>query len=231
MAIDEKTLEAVATALRDADGNAPAGYSWGQYADDARAAILAYEKAMAPTPETWNEKALSEGYRGKIDWIREYRARSNASLKDSKEAYERDAPMFVAARPAAELSLPVCEDGIRRTLLRLATVLHGKHYADVPQWQPFEGAYGLIDQIDNMTAVLAKPSGWQDISTAPKDGTWILLVTAGSEPPFVGMWYQNGWDDGDFHSGMTGMTHWQPLPSPPVGSGQNLADANPETPL
>jgi hypothetical protein len=190
MAIDEKTLEAVATALRDADGNAPAGYSWGQYADDARAAILAYEKAMAPTPETWNEKALSEGYRGKIDWIREYRARSNATLKDSKEAYERDAPMFVAAPPAA------------------------------------------------------KPSGWQDISSVPQDGTIVLLdvgwVAAGCWAPDDCMdrypWKFFDTDRGPIingaeHATRHSPTRWQPLPAPSVGSQANLADATKETPL
>lgn len=101
---------------------------------------------------------------------------------------------------------------------------------------------------------------WQDISTAPKDGTVVLLFCPqGDGRPgstfrvTVGNWeehpggtvvyrdmdgryidqddsdYWEGWVsfDGGFSEETMMPTHWMPLPSPPVGSGQNLADATP----
>ena len=66
---------------------------------------------------------------------------------------------------------------------------------------------------------------WQDIETAPKDGTWVLL--GGCEYGYeqvVARWYQpppheNGslmpsdWWDYE-HRGFK-PTHWMPLPAPP----------------
>jgi hypothetical protein len=60
-------------------------------------------------------------------------------------------------------------------------------------------------------------SCWQDISTAPKDGTRILvlwgrLVEIALWNVDVDNWQQ--WPDGDFDIGNE-LTCWQPLPSPP----------------
>ena len=80
---------------------------------------------------------------------------------------------------------------------------------------------------------------WQDIATAPMDGTIIILfvgwAAAGCfapddctdrypwkffdtdrDVPFI-----NGAENATRHA----PTHWMPLPPPPVSSGQNLADA------
>lgn len=79
---------------------------------------------------------------------------------------------------------------------------------------------------------LSSPT-WQPIETAPKDGSDVLVFnpmtgpyvsrfTDGEWPlhfwGFPGVWYP-------------GVTHWMPLPPPPVGSGQNLADANSKSPI
>jgi hypothetical protein len=59
---------------------------------------------------------------------------------------------------------------------------------------------------------------WQDISTAPKDGSEVLLFAMGD----MGICY---WRDDKVMTGWTwglekrflNPTHWQPLPMPPVG--------------
>lgn len=73
---------------------------------------------------------------------------------------------------------------------------------------------------------------WQDISTAPRDGTWVLLsggeIDYGwdeeSKPPCVsGQWVPGGWQFAWYDSGHYGVyenpTHWQALPSPPKAEG------------
>jgi len=68
--------------------------------------------------------------------------------------------------------------------------------------------------------------GWQDISTAPKDGTVLLLadgemVLRGSfkEDYLSGEtgWFDEHWDDYSTGSTFTPLkpTHWQPLPPAP----------------
>lgn len=62
---------------------------------------------------------------------------------------------------------------------------------------------------------------WQPISTAPKDGTPILLFTDSLDAPFeIGSWIEADPTDADglvgtwCDSGAT-PTHWMPLPKPP----------------
>lgn len=55
---------------------------------------------------------------------------------------------------------------------------------------------------------------WQDISTAPKDGSTVLIwdeEVLAAEFVF-GVWEPIGWDDHvEIHP-----THWMPLPDPPA---------------
>ena len=88
-----------------------------------------------------------------------------------------------------------------------------------------------------VTAYLAsmQGKGWRDISTAPKDGTWVLVgfPSAGGEQfiQSVARWRDDiddpgfpAWFDGSV--GNWGMeyylalkpSHWQPLPPPPAGA-------------
>ena len=61
-------------------------------------------------------------------------------------------------------------------------------------------------------------SGWMPISTAPKDGTWIL--TWDGYAPDVLRWIENtlgknpSWRDIEYFQRKP--THWQPLPAPPT---------------
>lgn len=49
-------------------------------------------RPVQPTVEEWNAKALRDGFPNKIEWIRAYRQARGTSLKDSKDAYERNEP-------------------------------------------------------------------------------------------------------------------------------------------
>ena len=83
--------------------------------------------------------------------------------------------------------------------------------------------------VGNDTTVVHAPKlshvQWQPIETAPKDGTQIMLWITGLEPrPRIGFWSERGIDSGwyslqsQYFIGFD-VTHWMPLPSPPVGSG------------
>jgi hypothetical protein len=70
---------------------------------------------------------------------------------------------------------------------------------------------------------------WQDISTAPKDGTRILLWCAAPMLPTVGWWEpqasrskprpfwcsERAWLFGNSWARESQPTHWMPLPAPP----------------
>lgn len=55
--------------------------------------------------------------------------------------------------------------------------------------------------------------GWQDISTAPKDGTRLLMVNPESGSVRIA-WYDEPHESWSY-SGVWPPTHWQPLPAPP----------------
>lgn len=71
-------------------------------------------------------------------------------------------------------------------------------------------------------------AGWQDIASAPRDGTYILVYPAMLGYPMVATWdpdcekytrWQHNW-----RAAMSGKpvpydpTHWQPLPPPPLST-------------
>ena len=77
-------------------------------------------------------------------------------------------------------------------------------------------------------------TNWQPIETAPKDGTWILVYAPPKEyirdtrQMYLATWEslyyncakewaygQNGYEHA-FRSGAYDVTHWMPLPKPPV---------------
>jgi hypothetical protein len=69
-------------------------------------------------------------------------------------------------------------------------------------------------------------SEWQDISTAPKDGTPVLLWgQQEGRSPFVGRWQDAGWGEFEWCEHTTGLeacgpahepVYWMPLPAPPT---------------
>jgi hypothetical protein len=74
---------------------------------------------------------------------------------------------------------------------------------------------------------------WQPIETAPRDGTWVLVMPsecpdeAYQNRPVSAQWtnernsdtaewrWQFAWYDGGYY-GSCNPTHWQPLPEPPA---------------
>lgn len=80
----------------------------------------------------------------------------------------------------------------------------------------------LLEIIDRANT---RSSGWEDIATAPKDGTHILAcwVLKGGPPLFgvvfwdsLGSWIENA-------EKVSGFNHWMPLPSPPSENPNELA--------
>jgi hypothetical protein len=74
--------------------------------------------------------------------------------------------------------------------------------------------------IDDAIEIVRKHTGWQPISTAPKDGTRILVFQNGGRG--IAWWQGTGGEpshlwchhDGDFRA-YCNPTHWMPLPPPP----------------
>ena len=59
---------------------------------------------------------------------------------------------------------------------------------------------------------------WQDISTAPKDGTWVLACRAGTKISSAAYWDEDEetWLALNEAFKRTWIpTHWMPLPDPP----------------
>lgn len=98
---------------------------------------------------------------------------------------------------------------------------------------PIMDAYdeGYTDGLNDALAVLRKHGfgvdlapgpQWQPIETAPKDGTEILGVVAGSSGTasvtcmIEGEWECSDFDEHDYLPCTWWPTHWIPLPSPPT---------------
>ena len=91
-------------------------------------------------------------------------------------------------------------------------ILHRNHFKE-----------SLEDLCEKIAVVLQKGE-WQPIETAPKDGTDILLYTLKHEQ-IVGVFKTRTdgsafWECGVYPTGFSAIvnviTHWMPLPDPPV---------------
>jgi len=82
----------------------------------------------------------------------------------------------------------------------------------------------------------AKAGGWQDISTAPKDGTRFIAWRKYSTRPLIARYWKDfGWFEDEDGLHLYNLTHWQPLPNPPKeqsagGPGSVDAVADPLSP-
>lgn len=122
----------------------------------------------------------------------------------------------------------------------LQKVILGNHRADVlclkaaaeieACWENINTKSDWIEAtINDMAAAeeAARASGWQDISTAPKDGTWVLLFAPDPKYPtvdfthWIAQWGECrdmlNWIDQDESIVVDNHepTHWMPLPEPP----------------
>ena len=95
MTLDEKIVEAVARAIASRrDAWKPGERVAHDYVADARAAITAYQAELEKErQEKLNEKCRREGFDSKVEWVREYRARTGAPLRLALEAYEANQPL------------------------------------------------------------------------------------------------------------------------------------------
>lgn len=86
---------------------------------------------------------------------------------------------------------------------------------------------GLIDIIGRLAAAPASPlqgGGWQDISTAPKDGAVVDLFYPERGRLTDATWGPTGWGRHEWRGSHTVKmipsekpTHWMPLPAAPTG--------------
>lgn len=89
----------------------------------------------------------------------------------------------------------------------------------------------VVTLVAELAASRRAAAGWQDISTAPRDGTWILVkcdgdIDEGDDRLISAQWTNNlngrttdwhwqfAWFDGGYY-GHVEPTHWMPLPAPP----------------
>jgi hypothetical protein len=93
-----------------------------------------------------------------------------------------------------------------------ASLLRGPEFHDFAQ--------GIVEALQRVTALSPAPSGgWNDMSSAPKDGTRFLAYEPRGEYRHYECWWQDdfanwaGWQD-DWDSEPE-PTHWQPLPAAP----------------
>ena len=79
--------------------------------------------------------------------------------------------------------------------------------------------YAKYTQLLRDDAARATPSGWQDMATAPRDGTSVTVCGPASGPPQTAFFDVGGWQVWVYQ--LTGLqvrgkpTHWMPLPEPP----------------
>jgi hypothetical protein len=85
---------------------------------------------------------------------------------------------------------------------------------------------------DAMLTAASNKDGWKDISTAPKDGRWVLLwmvhknaqysdnpIEEGWEAPVVAQWIDHNGGGWTWHGLCGSPTRWSTLPPSPKAEG------------
>jgi len=83
-----------------------------------------------------------------------------------------------------------------------------------------------------LTAASPSVGGWEDISTAPKDGTLIMIGAPGCGVSLV-RWLGGAWIDEQGFTQGSWPTHWQSAPPPPsvsIDNGSLQAEDRPSVP-
>ena len=63
---------------------------------------------------------------------------------------------------------------------------------------------------------------WRTIESAPR-GCELILAWGDRAGIWMVYWNGSSWDDGDYRSNVTGLTHWMPLPAPPTAADDQEA--------
>lgn len=131
----------------------------------------------------------------------------------------------------------VPDDQVRKLATQLASSIAGLGYPvglgiAPPEDVCMKAAQGVFDLYLAAPASPLPGGGWQDISTAPKDGTEIIVWATNFKPghPVVVKWSLDKyaqrpiprWETRDPIYGRRSFidrppTHWQPLPAAPTG--------------
>lgn len=73
-----------------------------------------------------------------------------------------------------------------------------------------------FDEIAERAIAAYEAARWQDISSAPRDGTWVMVSRPSYKIPCVARWRIDTWESPTlFGMIYDGVTHWIPLPPAP----------------
>lgn len=108
--------------------------------------------------------------------------------------------------------------------LRLATDEGSLRVRADRMWELASGKR-MIGYADALQGAAPPSQGWQDISTAPKDGTWIAVASTHNRYYRGAVRFEDGqWrrdDDEPDTLFEHAATHWMPLPVPPLPEGRS----------
>lgn len=186
------------------------------------------DEVIAAADKWWETKGLLGDYKGHIrEWFY-WCMRNGFTLDAMKSADPRSMREWLRRSKNLD-STPELIEGYEERIKELEKALDASErvrenwcetarmYAkDMEHWkkQATDISAAALKRAD-----LRDSSQWQDISTAPKDGTVILLGRTGYQPLYQGHWTKN---PDEWWVGMLGIsvkpTHWMPLPEPPKES-------------
>lgn len=104
-----------------------------------------------------------------------------------------------------------------KTVEAVARALWQARWSEIPWEKTF-----AIDRNEHLKfaraaiAAYQRAPGWRPISTAPRDGTSILLWNGAYVELCFWNTFRQCWDDGGFYLHNEEMEMWMPLPAPPA---------------
>jgi|HubBroStandDraft_4_1064222.scaffolds.fasta_scaffold00019_96 hypothetical protein len=134
----------------------------------------------------------------------------------------REAAAALASRPWKTV---ITDDAIRQIIRPIRGCATDEQYQDI---------YSRVEHALTLASRQAGADGWQDIATAPKDGTWVIIwVTPGHlnadkrASPVIATWdtvLNPCWIDeyGDEIEEIA--SHWMPSPAPPLSAAPKQGD-------
>lgn len=140
--------------------------------------------------------------------------------------------------------MTITDDRLRELDKRTERFSHNAAYSSSMREAPVEVTQSELRELVQAMLALRQSSppdgqpadGWQDISTAPKDGTHVLVCFDGTmTPPTVAHWFGPpplpGLRAGDWYLSVQQLegpsinpTHWRPLPATPSNPGTSKVE-------